>query len=286
MSAAFDLPLVKRNSVLRKGLAFSHKPLSAVMRQLTPDAAYQNRPPVVVNSLPKSGTHLMLQITRALPGIRYHGNFLATSPSRTQRARSPEVMARKVSGLLPGETLGAHLYHSAPVAKALRGVNALHLFIYRDPRAVLVSEMFYLSEMNRFHRMYKHFSRLTETEDRLKLALDGLDEHYPAAPERFLPYAGWVTDPDTMALRYEDMVGPDQPAHIAQVAARWRARAGAEAPAHPGLEDALVAAVDPGKSHTFREGGTDRWRSKLSPAQVDLVTERLAPALERFGYTA
>jgi hypothetical protein len=158
------------------------------------------------------------------------------------------------------------------------------LFVYRDPRAVLVSEVFYLAEMNRFHRMHRHFSKLKTLDDRLKLALDGLDRRYPSASERFLPYAAWLDDKDTLALKYEEMVDSHREKNIAKISDRWRELTQGALPLYPDLQKTLLEAVDPSKSHTFREGGSERWRSKLSTRQVDLVTERLEPVLEQFGY--
>ena len=279
-----DHPAVRRNSILRKGAAFAHRPMRAIKNCLSSQADFESNPPIVVNSLPKSGTHLALQITRKLPNVKYYGHFIANSPSLTLHERSPNSIARRVRSLLPNETIGAHIHYSPTVKSALRSVNALSIFIYRDPRAVLVSEVFYLTEMNRFHRMHKHFAKINNLDDRLKLALEGLDKRYPSAPERFLPYAPWLEDGETLALKYEDLIGSAREKNIAKIGNLWRTLSEASLPYHSDLEKTLLEAVDPAKSHTFREGGTDRWRKRLSAKQVDLVTEKLRPVLERFGY--
>lgn len=279
-----DHPVVRKNSVLRKGAAFAHRPIRAIKNRLSSQGDFENNPPIVVNSLPKSGTHLVLQITRKLPDVKYYGHFIANSPSLTLHERSPYSIAQRVKSLLPNETIGAHLHYSPTVRSALRSVNALSLFVYRDPRAVLVSEVFYLTEMNKFHRMHKHFAKLNNLDDRLRLALEGFDNRYPGASERFLPYAAWLDDDETLALKYESMVGLAREENIARISNRWRALSQASLPLHSDLERTLLEAVDPTKSHTFREGGTDRWRNRLSTKQVDLVTDKLRPVLERFGY--
>lgn len=279
-----DHPAVRRRAVLRKGLAFAQEPLARIERLATRAKAYDGHQPVIANSLPKSGTHLLLQITRALPGARYLGRFIATSPSLTQRERSPEALATKVRRLLPGETLGAHLYYSGAVDQAIRDLGALHLFIYRDPRDVISSEAFYLAEMNRWHRMHKHFNTLPDAAARLKLALDGLDDRYPEANARLLSYAGWRETPGVVAIRYEDLAGPNQPREIERIVEAWRAQGGADQGIDT-LADHLIAAVDPGKSHTFREGGFGKWRRDLGDAEAAEFTRRLAPSLKAFGYS-
>lgn len=284
LSTPFDWTVVRRSAVLRKGYALSLKPLIALQRPFYNKDHYATAPPIVVNSLPKSGTHLMLQITRTLPGSRYLGNFIATTPSLSLKERSPDLLSSKIMALLPSETLGAHLYYSNKVASTLNEMNAIHIFMYRDPRAVLLSEIFYLTEMNVFHRMHKHFSKLDEFGDRLNLALEGFDALYPKAAARYLPYADWIENPNTLSLRYEDLMGPNAKYYIAKVAKWWRNHAGLPLDSHPNLEVRLANAIDPTKSHTFREGGADRWRRNLTALQKKRIDEGLEEVVDRFKY--
>lgn len=274
-----------QHPIIRKGKAFAMQPYAAVQRLKTTSEDYQNTPPIFANSLPKSGTHLLLQVTQALPTSQYLGRFIATSPSLTQKERSPAKLARKIRTILPGETLGSHLYYSKEAEAALEDINAVHLFIYRDPRDVISSEAFYLAEMNRWHRMHKHFHKCADNDARLALALDGLDDRYPECNARLLPYAGWLTSKQALCIRYEDMAGPNQAREIERIAAAHAAKRG-----HSGNLDDLVAslisAVQPEKSHTFRQGGSGKWRKGLDEATADHITERLRPSLDAFGYTA
>ncbi|MBC58054.1 MAG: hypothetical protein CL814_14130 [Confluentimicrobium sp.] len=278
-----DHPRVRDSAPLRKGLAFIGGSLAALERMGTSSAAYVGHPPIFANSLPKSGTHLLLQVTRALPGTRYLGRFIATSPSLTQVERSLSDQVRRVERILPSETLGSHLYHSEEVSLALERINALHLFIYRDPRDVIVSEAHYLGEMNRWHRMHKHFAKRTSARARLELALDGLDDRYPECNARLLPYAGWLDEPRALTIRYEDIAGENRHAVLEKIVAGFVERGGVVND-HEGLVHALDEAIDPKKSHTFRTGGTGKWRNGLTDQEADYVTARLRPSLDAFGY--
>lgn len=279
----FCHPFVKRSTVLRKGSTFALEPFLRVLRMTVRPADFLTEPPIVVNSLPKSGTHLLLQITRAIPSSRYFGRFIATSPSLTQRQRSSIELSRRISRLMPAETVGAHLYYSAELSDAIERINALHLFIYRDPRDVVTSEAHYLSDMNRWHRMHKYFHDLPNDKARLKLALDGLDERYPDANARLLPYAGWVDAPGVVAVRYEDLIGARQGVEIARIVSAWQARRDGTTETDE-LSARLGRAIDPGKSHTFREGGSGKWRSRMNDAEAKSFTERLEPSLNAYGY--
>ncbi|MBI1417890.1 MAG: hypothetical protein GC146_11765 [Limimaricola sp.] len=278
-----DHAVVSRSAILRKGLTFAQEPMALLKRLATPPSAYHARPPVFANSVPKSGTHLLLQITRALPCSRYLGRFIATCPSLTLRERSPVALSRRIAKVLPGETLGAHLYYSAEVAEAMSRLGALHLFIYRDPRDVITSETFYLAQMNRWHRMHKYFKKLPDNAARLALSLDGLDERYPEANARLLPYAGWIRAPGVVPIRYEDLTGECQAKEIERIVEAWRVQGG-RTDSIDDLVARLIAAIDPERSHTFREGGTGKWRRRLTESEAEALTSRLRPSLEAFGY--
>jgi hypothetical protein len=276
-------PRVRRSAILRKGATFAFEPMLKLQRRAVNPSDFAAAPPIVVNSLPKSGTHLLLQITRAMPHSCYYGRFIATSPSLTLRERSPQALARRITSLMPGETVGAHLHYFPEIAGALEQINAVHLFIYRDPRDVITSEAHYLADMNRWHRMHKHYRNLADHGARLALALDGLDQCYPEANARMLPYAGWVNAPGVVAIRYEDLSGPRQADEIARIVAAWRARGGRTTEA-AALTERLSQAIDPGKSHTFREGGSGNWRRQLTDVEAHSITERLEPSLAAYGY--
>ncbi|WP_297105316.1 hypothetical protein [uncultured Devosia sp.] len=283
MNSLFDVGMVRNSNVARKALAFSLVAPKRAMRAFATTRDYANNPPIIVNSLPKSGTHLLLQITRALPSTRYFGGFIATTPSLTLKERSQTVLAKKICGLLPGETVGAHLYYSDSAAAAMSAINAVHLFIYRDPRDVLLSEVNYLADMNRWHRMHKVFSKIDDPHDRLKVAIEGFDDRYPDCAKRIAPFVGWLQHPETLSIKYEDLVGPNRLDVLGHIAAKLK-KAGVPGAHEDRLIYSMEAAIDPGKSHTFREGGTEKWRTAMSAGDADRIGLMLAQELRAFGY--
>lgn len=283
MSALFDTAPLRASPALRKALAVGLRLPRAVLRPWPPADATHTRPPVLVNSIPKSGTHLVLQLARALPETRYWGTFIATTPSLTLRPRTPDALARRLGRLLPGEVTGAHLFHSQNSETALRATGALHLFVCRDPRDVLLSEAHYLATMNRWHRMHRPFRRLDDPTARLRLAIEGFDARYPPCEQRLAPYLGWLAAPDTLVLRYEDFFGPARAKTLARISAAFASRA-----RWPGDQQALAArlaaAIAPQKSHTFHTGGTQKWRTAYDPATLRRANQRLGPVLAALGY--
>jgi sulfotransferase 6B1 len=164
----------------RKAAMLANKIPRTMARWAAQNQDYERTPPIIVNSLPKSGTHLLLQVARALPKTRYFGSFIAQTPSLTLRLRSQHEISQSIAAIVPGEVVGAHLYYSPATAQAIADKNALHLFIWRDPRDVLISEAHYLAEMNRFHAMHRAFRACSSQEARVNLALEPPNTPLPA----------------------------------------------------------------------------------------------------------
>ncbi len=154
------------------------------------DADYQFAPPVLADSFPKSGTHLVNQIVDGLPHCSNYGAFLASMTSSFQfRERSAASVHRYIRSIVPNEIVRAHLFYDPQYEAHLKRKNAVHYFVYRDPRDVVVSEAHYLREMNRWHRLHSHFAALASIEEaialfdhRLQSAATGygISEHRPA----------------------------------------------------------------------------------------------------------
>lgn len=266
--------------MLRKALAYGLILPKTVERMTCRADSYGRRPPIIVNSIPKSGTHLLLQIVNAVPRVRYLGGFIATTPSWTLKERSPAILARKIRALVPGEVVAAHIFHSPEVVEAMRAVNAIHLFIYRDPRDVLLSEAHYLGEMNRWHRMHPVFASIEDRQGRIELAINGLDKRYPRCDDRIKPYLGWLDDGATLAVKYEDLVGRRQTDELLRIARRLHRYT----PEPATLVPILKNAIRPDNSHTFHEGGTQKWRAQMSVGNLTRTKAVLGPIIEKMGY--
>jgi len=263
-----------KSAPVRKGRAFLNRIPRAAARLRADRSDYHTAPPILVNSLPKSGTHLLMQIAECLPNTRQYGTFLAQTPSLTLRYRSQREVNRHISRFAPGEIIGAHLHHSAATADKLREKNVFHMFIWRDPRDVVLSEAHYLAEMNRFHAMHRKFKSMPSTEARVELAITGAGDNYPDVGMRIMPYMPWTTQPGTIALRYEALVDPDTQLQVCRdILAAYATHCGVT-DGMPTPQD-LVDAIVPQNSHTFNKGGIGRWKSEMNPKQQKMCEERL-----------
>jgi hypothetical protein len=247
------------------------------------------RPPVLANSFPKSGTHLLLQLANGLPDRKDYGAFLGSETSSFQlRERSEKNTRRFIRGFVPGEVIRGHLYYEPAYAASLAEHNAVHYFIYRDLRAVVVSEAHYLREMNRWHRLAKHFRQLS-IEDAITLSIKGFDPpipgiHYPDIARRFARYRGWLSHPDCFRIRFEDLQSEKRDAMVRDMAKFYLSHCMRTDLNLDECVRAMLANVAPQKSHTFRSGNKSGWQVEFTEKHHRLFDEVAGQLLAELGY--
>jgi sulfotransferase 6B1 len=271
---------IMQSAPVRKGIAFAQRVPRYFAWRAASEMDYHKRPPIVVNSLPKSGTHLLMQIAREMPDRRYFGAFIAQTPTMSVKMRDQAMIDALVARIVPGEVLGTHLHYTPETAAALAKINAVHLFIWRDPRDVLLSEAHYLAEMNPWHAMHRTFKALPDAEARVRLAITGTgDGRYPNAQERIGAYMGWLGDPDCVSLRYEQLISPEtQERECQRVLDAYETATDGGVKLPSTME--LIEAINPKRSHTFNRGGIARWRREMSGENLALCQERLGQWLD------
>ncbi len=282
MTHVLDTALARRSNLVRKGIAYSLQASRTIRRLADAKPDFARHPPVIVNSIPKSGTHLLMQIARALPGTCYFGSFIAQNPSISLRLRSQSDVDRLISRIVTGEVVGAHLYHTPATSSAFEQRNALNLFIFRDPRDVVVSSLFYLRDVVTWNAVSKAIRALPSDESRLTALVNGIPEiAFPPLSQRLGSYAGWVDDPNALAIRFEDArQAPGET--IERILLAFERRSGTI------LTDEqralLYRSPNASGSHTFRKGAVGGWRDHFTPAVALATADEMEPILERLGY--
>jgi hypothetical protein len=280
--------LSSRNGFVRKGTAAALR-VPRYWHGLRARAGdFHEAPPVLANSFPKSGTHLLFQIADGLPNSTNYGVFLASMTSSFRfRERSPVNASRFIRGIVPGEIVRGHLFFHPQNAADLREKNVVHYFVYRDPRAVVVSEAHYLREMNRWHRLAPYFRKLPTIEDAIMLSIRGFNPpiagiEYPNIALRFDRYAGWLHRDDCLALHYEDMASDTRPAVIRRMAEFYASHCSRPVDVDRSI-GAMTASVAPQKSHTFRSGKTG-WQQEFTAEHRRVFDELAGDLLIELGY--
>lgn len=76
-------------------------------------------PPVIVNSVPKSGTNLLVQIAEAMPNKRNYGTLWTNIPSWSYKEYSKRIMLDMIGSTVPGEIVVTHLFYKPEYHSAL-----------------------------------------------------------------------------------------------------------------------------------------------------------------------
>ncbi len=289
MIKALRKGLSSRNGIVRKGAtALLWLPKWIEARSVT-DGDLAARPPVLANSFPKSGTHLLVQIVEGLPHRVNFGAFLASTTSSFQfRERSADNTRRFIRGFVPGEIIRGHLYYEPLFAEEMASRHAVNYFIYRDPRDVVVSEAHYLRDMNRWHRLHSYFRQAASIEEAIMLSINGLEPpvpgiNYPSIAARFASYSGWLERDDCLSIRFEDLVSERQPELVRQIAEFYAPRTETPFDVDAAVQT-MSTLIAPQKSHTFRSGKKAGWQREFTPAHRERFAELAGDLLVRLGY--
>lgn len=281
--------LKSRRGIVRKATAATLRLPKFCQAALASGRDFDRCPAVFANSFPKSGTHLLDQLVDGLPGRVNYGAFLSSMTSSFQfRERTDQSVTNAVRRFAPGEIVRGHLFHKPSYETWLRERRTVHYFIYRDPRAVVVSEAHYLRDMNRWHRLHSYFRRLPSIDDAIALSITGFEPplaglYYPNIAERFARYEGWLHADNCLAVRYENLMSEKRPEIVRQMARFYAERTDSSVDVDQCVA-AMLANVAPQKSHTFRSAKSGGWREAFTPRHHALFARVAGDLLERTGF--
>lgn len=240
-------------------------------------------------SFPKSGTHLLDQIllgfSRVAPFSRRLHSFYAEYEGETGRRRPPEAARAWVHALGPRDVGSAHLFADPDVVERVASPAFVPYFIFRDPRDVVVSHVFYVTEMESRHVHHSYYRSLPDFNSRLNVSILGrpeLEIEFPSIAGRFSPYAGWLDCPAVLKIHYEDLV-TDRESSLKAILDRFLSRVPLNVP-RTAMLAALQSAIDPRRSPTFRSGRTGEWRRHFTPEHVHLFKSVAGDMLTKLGY--
>ncbi len=265
------------------------------------------RPRALVNSLPKSGTNLLLSILGNLEGLRYQRialnrrlrwhplNYLPIGSGRRCLAgvndRVPVRLATirfQLRLIRPGGFAGAHLVFDEAVMEAIRGFGIRPFFVIRDPRDVVVSQSFFVMKEEK-HYLHRDFAAMATQKERLLASIRGLRERGGAVrcqgiAERLESIAPWMGEPGVLTCRFEQLIGPrgggDPDAQVAtiQAVAQHLGRTLSAAEARGVGERAF------GTAWTFRSGRRDGWRELFDDEVKQVFKQHAGRQLVEMGY--
>jgi len=272
---------------LRRALRPAVKTSQAIARWKR--VSFHEVPPIFGNSKPKSGSHLLLQILNSFTQIMPY-RYVAADPVRTitrngKRKTNEEVLSelkRVPAGVIGWGYVEATRENVAFLCQPER----VNYFIYRDPRDMLVSQVFFATDMHEEHGLHKYYNSLPDFGERLKVAISGLDRdglYMVSVKQRYEGVFRWLEQPGVMCIRFEDLIHHRDVTLHAMLDEVESTGYKIPTPREKALA-VLVEAIQPKKSHTFRSGKTGGWKQYFTNEHRKLFKDVAGDLLVRLGY--
>ncbi|HQX15462.1 MAG TPA: sulfotransferase domain-containing protein [Anaerolineales bacterium] len=248
-----------------------------------------NLPILLGISFPKSGTHLLDQILLGFSNVapyskRLH-SFYAEYEGESGIKRAPEQAIRWLDSLRPRDVASAHLFARPDVVARVCSPKFIPYFIFRDPRDVVVSHVFYVTEMEKNHVHHAYYQSLPDVDARLKVSILGRPDagmEFPNIAERFALYMDWLNHSEALSIHFEDLIH-DRAATLTRILEHFLTRVPLRTPRKLILES-LESSINPSRSPTFRSGKTGEWKNYFTEEHTRIFKDVAGDLLIRLGY--
>jgi len=250
---------------------------------------FREAPPIFGNSKPKSGSHLLWQILNGFTLIMPYA-YVKAEPVRTIKKDGGRRTAEKVATDLrriPRGVIGWGYVEATPENLAvLCKQDRVNYFVYRDPRDLLVSQVFFATDMHEGHGMHGFYQSLPDFGERLKVAITGVDRDglkMVSVKQRYEGVFEWLEQSGVMCIRFEDLINNRDETLNAMLDEVEKTGYKIPIPREKSLA-LLVKAIQPKKSQTYRSGTTGGWKEYFSEEHKALFKDVAGDLLVKLGY--
>ncbi|HEY0828140.1 MAG TPA: sulfotransferase domain-containing protein [Bacilli bacterium] len=241
-------------------------------------------PPFFMNSAPKSGTNLIIQILLGMPKVQLHPQFAFFEGFPADGG----VNFKKLSQIKPNQFVFGHVYYSPEWADMLRKLKMKHLFISRDLRDIVVSYTYYVVMKYAHHPMYSELVRLKTFKERFLLFINGMNTpalKYPNIAEWHMRFHPWINHPEVFYLTFEELMSSRELRRRTInriVDYLWE---GYTPPvSNSEMARLMEANIDSTQSATFRSGKIGSWKTEFDEEVKTVFKQVAGPILIRTGY--
>jgi hypothetical protein len=189
--------------------------------------------------------------------------------------------------LQPGDIAYCYLPAREPYWAALTRPGVAAFFVYRDPRDVIISQIFYATQMHKKHGMHSYYTqKLSTMEERIDAAIQGVQE--PGAQlspirAKYEKYLGWLDQSAVLSLRFEDLILKRNET-LGQIFDHLAAHGFTPSIGREQAVTSLASAIAPRASGTFRRGQPGEWREHFTEANKRTFKTATGDLLQRLGY--
>jgi len=254
--------------------------------------SFHEAPPIFGNSKPKSGSHLLLQILNGFTQIMPY-RYVDADPIRTIKKdggrRTTDDILMDLRAVPNGVIGWGYVDATKENASFLTDTGRVNYFIYRDPRDMLVSQVFFATDMHGEHGMHAHYNSLPDFGARLKVAITGIDRDglkMVSVKQRYESVFQWLDasqQKNVMCIRFEDLINNRDVTLNAMLDEVEKTGYKIPTPREKALP-ILIEAIQPRKSHTFRSGKTGGWKQHFTEEHKKLFRDVAGDLLVRLGY--
>jgi sulfotransferase 6B1 len=241
-------------------------------------------PKVLLNSIPKSGTHLLETVVEQIPMLRHFGGRTL----RTSIYSSPQACYRRIGNLSKGEFAPAHLAFDESLFDIIKQNNIKVLMMARDPRDIIVSNEHYITNIDKTHEHHQYLSSLPSSEARIEALIKGFNNNgiiYPSIATLFASYQKWTEQPEVFCLKFEDLIGEKGGGSLLK-----QRETVEKLIQYLGIElkkeevDNICDKTFSTKSSTFRKGKIGSWEDSISKKQLEMLRQDAYTIMKSYGY--
>ncbi|WP_394172686.1 sulfotransferase domain-containing protein [Guptibacillus hwajinpoensis] len=216
--------------------------------------------PFFVNSIAKSGTHLLRPLLEGVPNLK-HDAFIY--PGHLHQL---DEHRKILSKLKPNHFANGHLFHSQEYVQMIKQLHLKQLFLYRDPRDIVVSYAYF------FMRFPDHPYRRFFTENNMSVKercsyfingnlTGGLVR--PNINNWYRKFLGWKNEDGVLPISYESLVHSDfsQKEQLARIL--HYLNVDKQSLEIDKVIEQMQRNADPSKSLTYRKGTSGDWQKEF-----------------------
>ncbi|MDF1996308.1 sulfotransferase domain-containing protein [Peribacillus frigoritolerans] len=246
-------------------------------------------PPFFMNSVPKSGTHLLHQLLTGIPqlsmDISNDKKKFFIDDKYFLNIKNFEDHYNRLNSLSDNEFGLGHVWFTQEYVNILKKLKMKHIFLYRDPRDVLVSMSYFILRHWKDHPFHEDFNNLATFKERHLTLIHGVKEKWLDFYSYISPFYKWIDDKNTHHISFEELTHSVE--SRAQALSKLAMYLHEELTLPVDLEhivNSMIANNDPQTSNTFRSGKIGSWKLEFDEELKKAFKNNSGELLIKYGY--
>ncbi|MEB1806296.1 MAG: sulfotransferase domain-containing protein [Bacillaceae bacterium] len=242
-------------------------------------------PSFFMNSVPKSGTHLLKQILLGIPDVTHSPKNVFYEGKLKDNAEH----FYKLGQLKDNEFAMGHVYYSDEWNYMLKRLGMKHVFLIRDPRDVVVSFAYFIVNKLPNHPLYEYFTEPDTTQkDRYMALIKGKKTKmmdYGNIKVWFGDFIGWLEVEDVYKVTFEELMVSEESRRTAiKKLAKFLWKDLKPPVSMKEMVQQMEANINPSRSMTFRKGEIGSWKGEFDEETIQAFKDVTGDLLIDLGY--